>query len=84
MVDATCGIQPADADLIEAFKQREIPYVVAFNKADALSENERTNFLVSSPESTHSLEKRAHTSADVTRPVAEYEILLSAQTSIGI
>lgn len=36
VVDATCGLQAADLDLIEAFKLREIPYVIAYNKIDAL------------------------------------------------
>lgn len=73
VVDATCGIQPADADLIAAFKQREIPYVIAFNKADALSEDERANFLVSTRPLTESA-----------RPLAENEILISAQTGSSI
>lgn len=41
VVDATCGLQQADNDLIEAFKARQIPYVIAFNKADALSVEQR-------------------------------------------
>ena len=36
VVDATCGLQAADLDLIEAFKLREIPYVIAYNKIDTL------------------------------------------------
>lgn len=113
VVDATCGIQPADADLIAAFKQREIPYVIAFNKADALSEDERANFLVSTQENDHARTERAqtleedahprtmngarplsesihlsaedaHALTESARPLAENEILISAQTGSGI
>lgn len=42
VVDATSGFQAADLDLIEAFKLREIPYVIAFNKADLLDSEART------------------------------------------
>lgn len=42
VVDTTCGFQAADLDLIEAFKLREIPYVIALNKADLLDSEART------------------------------------------
>lgn len=92
VVDATCGIQPADADLIAAFKQREIPYVIAFNKADALSEDERANFLVSTQENDHARTERAQTleedahprTMNGARPLAKNEILISAQTGSSI
>lgn len=45
IIDATCGFQQPDLELIEAFKLREIPFVVALNKADLLSEEERAAVL---------------------------------------
>ena len=45
VIDATCGFQQADIELIEAFRLREIPFVIAFNKADLLSEEERAALL---------------------------------------
>lgn len=92
VVDATCGIQPADADLIAAFKKREIPYVIAFNKADALSEDERANFLVSTQKDDHARTEKAQTleedahprTMNGARPLAKNEILISAQTGSGI
>lgn len=45
VIDATCGFQQPDLELIEAFKLREIPFVVALNKADLLSEEERAAVL---------------------------------------
>ncbi|MBO4364728.1 MAG: [FeFe] hydrogenase H-cluster maturation GTPase HydF [Eggerthellaceae bacterium] len=39
VVDATRGLQPADDDLIATFQKRNVPYVIAWNKADLLSEN---------------------------------------------
>ncbi len=41
VVDATCGLQPADEDLIATFKARRVPYVIAWNKADLLSPAQR-------------------------------------------
>ena len=43
VVDAACGLQEADRELVEAFKRREIPYVIAFNKADTLSDEKRAS-----------------------------------------
>ena len=40
VVDATRGLQPADEDLIATFQKRDVPYVIAWNKADLLSEEE--------------------------------------------
>lgn len=34
VVDATQGMTPADQELVELFQQKEIPYLVAFNKSD--------------------------------------------------
>lgn len=38
VADAQKGLNAADKDLIEAFKERKIPFITAFNKADLLKE----------------------------------------------
>ena len=38
VVDAQKGLQKADNELVELFKQRRLPYVIVYNKADLLSE----------------------------------------------
>ena len=40
VVDATKGKQKEDYELIEAFKKREIPYIIAFNKCDLITEKQ--------------------------------------------
>ena len=37
VTDSTRGLQPADQELIELFRKREIPFVIAHNKADLTS-----------------------------------------------
>jgi len=37
VVDSTKGLTDTDRELIELFKKREIPYIIAFNKSDLLS-----------------------------------------------
>lgn len=37
VVDAQAGLQTADRELVDVFTQRNVPYVIAFNKADLLS-----------------------------------------------
>lgn len=34
VVDATQGMTPADRELVELFRQKEIPYLIAYNKSD--------------------------------------------------
>lgn len=38
VADAQKGLQNADNELVELFKQRRLPYVIVYNKADLLSE----------------------------------------------
>ncbi len=38
VVDATKGMGKADSELIEAFENKKLPYVVAYNKADLIDE----------------------------------------------
>ncbi|MBQ9742227.1 MAG: [Ruminococcus sp.] len=50
VVDATAGMSPPDRELEQMFIDRKIPYVVAYNKADLLSEekeNTQTEIFVS-------------------------------------
>lgn len=37
VVDATKGLSALDNELIESFKQKSLPYIIAFNKADLVS-----------------------------------------------
>ena len=34
VVDATQGLTPADQELIALFQEKDIPYLVAYNKSD--------------------------------------------------
>ncbi|MBQ7115076.1 MAG: [Clostridia bacterium] len=43
VVDALKGISEGDRQLIEAFKKRNIPYIVAFNKCELLAEKPALN-----------------------------------------
>ncbi len=43
VVDATKGKQDEDIKLIEDFEKRNIPYIVAFNKCDLLTEKQELN-----------------------------------------
>ena len=43
VVDSTKGIQKEDLSLIEDFKKRNIPFIIAFNKSDLLSEKTTLN-----------------------------------------
>ena len=38
VVNAKCGITTADRELIDIFKSKSIPYVVAYNKSDLLTD----------------------------------------------
>lgn len=77
VIDVTCGFQQPDLELIEAFKLREIPFVVALNKADLLSEEERAAVLndISAEQLTalHDVSRKNSAS-----------IFVSAQTGEGI
>lgn len=89
VVDATCGLQAADLDLIEAFKLREIPYVIAYNKIDALLAKEDSPEPLSAQaskcltkETCDYLSKSIPGHASPT--LAANEALISAQTGQGI
>ena len=43
VVDALKGISEGDKELIEAFKKRSIPYIIAFNKCELLAEKKALN-----------------------------------------
>lgn len=38
VADASKSLQPADLELISLFRQRQIPYIIAYNKCDLLAE----------------------------------------------
>lgn len=77
VIDATCGFQQPDLELIEAFKLREIPFVVALNKTDLLSEEERAAILnEASAEQLAALHDASYKNSA--------SIFVSAQTGEGI
>lgn len=43
VVDATLGKTSVDEELIHIFKEKEIPYLVVYNKSDLLPENQKIN-----------------------------------------
>lgn len=43
VVDSVKGLSKGDEELIEAFKKREIPYIIAFNKCELLKERAPLN-----------------------------------------
>lgn len=89
VVDATCGLQAADLDLIEAFKLREIPYVIAYNKIDALL-NKGNSPVPLPTQASECLTKEACDYLSKTIPghasptLAANEVLISAQSGQGI
>lgn len=89
VVDATCGLQAADLDLIEAFKLREIPYVIAYNKIDALL-NKGNSPVPLPAQTSECLTKEACDYLSKTIPghasptLAANEALISAQSGQGI
>lgn len=89
VVDATCGLQAADLDLIEAFKLREIPYVIAYNKIDALL-NKGNSPVPLPAQASERLTKEACDYLSKTIPghasptLAANEALISAQSGQGI
>ncbi len=50
VVDAVDGIHPSDEELVSLFKEKEIPYLVVYNKADLLSEKDALNEAVGEPD----------------------------------
>lgn len=89
VVDATCGLQAADLDLIEAFKLREIPYVIAYNKIDTLL-NKGNSPVTLPAQASECLAKETCDYFSKSIPghasptLAANEALISAQTGQGI
>ncbi len=56
VVDATLGLQQFDREMLVLFENKKIPFVVAYNKADLLSENfitDENSILVSAKNNTN-------------------------------
>lgn len=56
VVDSTLGLQQFDMDMLTLFESKKIPFVVAYNKADLLSENfitDENSILVSAKNGTN-------------------------------
>lgn len=89
VVDATCGLQAADLDLIEAFKLRKIPYVIAYNKIDTLL-NKGNSPVTLPAQASECLAKETCDYFSKSIPghasptLAANEALISAQTGQGI
>lgn len=63
VVDGTIGLQPADRELIGLFAERNIPYIIAYNKADLLAacpQTAKNEIYVSAADGTniHALKER--------------------------
>jgi len=63
VVDATVGLQQSEQDMIELFRQKEINYIIAFNKSDLLEnipEGDANSIYVSAEKGTgiHELKER--------------------------
>ena len=85
VIDATCGFQQADLELIEAFRLREIPFVIALNKADLLSEEERAALLTGN--SVKQLNEGSAEQSEILHGAPcknSASIFVSAQTGEGI
>lgn len=50
VVDGTAGISAPEQELIKIFKEKEIPYVLAFNKEDLREEKDNDNTLIAEEE----------------------------------
>ena len=46
IIDATIGIKEFDEDLIKIFKEKNIPYIIAFNKSDLISKKDENKFYI--------------------------------------
>lgn len=46
IIDATVGIKEFDEDLIKIFKEKNIPYIIAFNKSDLISKKDENKFYI--------------------------------------
>ena len=68
VVDATKGLSAADNELIEAFQAKSVPYVIASNKADLLSDSPQVQAVIDRDE----------------RGVKRARISVSALTGAGI
>ena len=80
VTDVTKGLSGEDRELISLFREREIPYLVVYNKTDLLEENEKKNGNVSDAE-------EAEASPDAEEKTAgkkERVIRVSALTGEGI
>ena len=45
VADSTAGLKPCDKELLELFRKKEIPYLIAWNKCDLLDENAEEKLL---------------------------------------
>ena len=45
VADSTAGLKPCDKELMELFRKKEIPYLIAWNKCDLLDENAEEKLL---------------------------------------
>lgn len=52
IIDATEGLKQCDEQLISIFEEKEIPYMLVYNKEDCLSENEKNTIIQQKKESS--------------------------------
>ncbi len=76
VVDAVDGMHPSDEELVALFKEKEIPYLVVYNKADLLSEGGTSNGA--------KYESVKADAAEEPADVDEHDLYVSALTGDGI
>ncbi len=70
IVDAAEGTHPCDEELIRLFQEKEIPYIIAYNKADLLDQDEASG--------------KSGEDAETEWETGGQEIFVSARTGSGI
>ncbi len=76
IVDAVDGMHPSDEELVALFKEKEIPYLVVYNKADLLSEGGTPNGAKDESGNADAAEEPAD--------LDEHDLYVSALTGDGI
>ena len=79
VVDAVKGLETADRELIALFTNKKIPYIIAFNKTDLLTENEKLTGQATEAAQTIILDRPATDSIPDTNV-----IYVSANTKLNI
>lgn len=55
VIDGTEGLKQCEEQLLSIFKEKEIPYLLVYNKEDILSEDEKKSLMARQPETENSI-----------------------------